>query len=116
MQREVLAAARDALDARPGDAFAEGGLVRALDDGDGLTGVGWDGDSGDAPADEARLQVAPYRLYLGQLRHEASRPSRFADAPHALAEPVEGRYPALLVDEPPCALPELVEGRYLPSC
>src|SRR3972149_3052514 len=101
MQREVLAAARDALDARPGDAFAEGGLVRALDDGDGLTGVGWDGDSGDAPADEAHLQVAPYRLDLRQLRHEASRPSRFADAPPALPGAVEGRFAAPLVIEAP---------------
>src|SRR3972149_10349921 len=69
MEREVLAAPRAALDAGPGDAFSEGGLVGAFDDGDGLARVGRDADACYTPPDKARLEVAPYRLDFGQLRH-----------------------------------------------
>ncbi len=68
-QRQVLAAALDGLDARADHALAKRRLVDALEHGNGLTGIGGDCEAGDAPANDTRLEVAPYRLDFGELRH-----------------------------------------------
>ena len=86
---EVLAAPLDRLDARADDALAKGRLVGALDHRHRLARIRRDASRPTMRRpDHARLEVAPYGLDFGQLRH-SSTPGFFSHDSRYVSPPVE---------------------------